>query len=223
LIYRRPSINPFPRSCSNRRGRCGLQPGTGYFQFSAYRRTGRKAGAPRRIFPRVDEIKCFIGILAGRENLRAVLALLFTGSGSTAGGYPKVVNHFIPRDFAVYGFDHRGHGRSPGSRGHINSWDEYRGDVKKFLQLIFSQERSQPVFLWGHSMGALIALDYLLRDPANLRRGHYTGSACPGRSRQATPGSYRPCSLRRFGRASPCPSDSTAKALSRDCWRCKGL
>lgn len=126
-------------------------------------------------FQGVDEIKLYWQSWRAEKTSRAVLAIIH-GFGEHSGRYPKVVNHFIPRDFAVYGFDHRGHGRSPGQRGHINSWDEYRGDVKKFLQLIFSQERSQPVFLWGHSMGALIALDYLLRDPANLRGAIISGA-----------------------------------------------
>lgn len=98
---------------------------------------------------------------------RAALAIIH-GFGEHSGRYMNVVSPFIPQGFAIYGFDLRGHGRSPGQRGHINSWDEYRGDVKIFLQIISQQEPHLPVFLWGHSMGALIALDYLLHAPAGL-------------------------------------------------------
>jgi alpha-beta hydrolase superfamily lysophospholipase len=39
-----------------------------------------------------------------------------------------------------------------------------------------SQEPALPVFLLGHSMGALIALDYLLHDPAGLRGAIVSGA-----------------------------------------------
>ncbi len=74
----------------------------------------------------------------------------------------NVVNSLLSRGYAVYGFDHRGHGRSRGQRGHINSWTEYREDVGAFLQWIANRESHRAIFLMGHSMGALVALDYLL-------------------------------------------------------------
>jgi alpha-beta hydrolase superfamily lysophospholipase len=87
-----------------------------------------------------------------------------------------VVNYLIPLGYGVYGFDLRGHGRSPGQRGHIHSWEEYRGDVKNFLHMISIQEPNQPIFMLGHSMGALIALDFLLHDPAGLRGAIVSGA-----------------------------------------------
>ncbi len=99
---------------------------------------------------------------------RAVIAIVH-GFGEHSGRYPNVVNHFVPRGYAVYGFDHRGHGRSPGKRGYINTWSEFRDDVHAFLQLVAEQEPNRPLFMLGHSLGGLIALEYVLRDPAGLR------------------------------------------------------
>ena len=99
---------------------------------------------------------------------RAVIAIVH-GFGEHSGRYPNVVNHFVPRGYAIYGFDHRGHGRSPGKRGHINAWSEFRDDVRAFLQLVAAQEPNRPLFLLGHSLGGLIALEYVLRDPTGLR------------------------------------------------------
>lgn len=87
-----------------------------------------------------------------------------------------IVNHLTLHGYVVYGFDQRGHGRSSGQRGHINAWEEYRGDVKSFLNLIREQELNLPVFLLGHSMGALVVLDYLLRQPAGLRGAIISGA-----------------------------------------------
>ena len=98
---------------------------------------------------------------------QAVLAIVH-GFGEHSGRYTNVVRHFVPRGYAVHGFDLRGHGRSPGQRGHINSWAEYREDVKAFLGHVARQEPGRPVFLLGHSLGSIIALDYALHHPQGL-------------------------------------------------------
>jgi alpha-beta hydrolase superfamily lysophospholipase len=84
----------------------------------------------------------------------------------------NVVNHLVPRGYVVYGFDLRGHGRSPGPRGYISSWADYRTDVKAFLGMIREQDTlsaGRPLFLMGHSMGGLIVLQYALHHPDGLR------------------------------------------------------
>lgn len=98
---------------------------------------------------------------------RAVLAIVH-GFGEHSGRYMNVVNHLVPRGYAIYSFDHRGHGRSPGQRGHINSWEEFRQDVRAFLQMVSAQEPGRPLFLMGHSMGGLIVLEYALHYPEGL-------------------------------------------------------
>ncbi|HYO58186.1 lysophospholipase [Archangium sp.] len=97
----------------------------------------------------------------------AVLAIVH-GFGEHSGRYQNVVGHLVPKGHAVYGFDLRGHGRSPGQRGHIGSWSEYREDVRAFLRWVSARESGRPVFLFGHSMGGLIVLDYALRHPEGL-------------------------------------------------------
>ncbi|MDP5018370.1 MAG: lysophospholipase, partial [Dolichospermum sp.] len=53
--------------------------------------------------------------------------------------------------------------RSPGQRGYINTWAEFRDDLQTFLNLIQQQQPGCPIFLLGHSLGGVIALDYTLR------------------------------------------------------------
>ena len=67
-----------------------------------------------------------------------------------------MVDWFVPKGYAVYAFDLRGFGHSPGPRGYINEWAEYRQDVKAFLEFMHEQEPGQAVFLLGHSMGGLV-------------------------------------------------------------------
>jgi len=106
---------------------------------------------------------------------RATLAIVH-GHGEHSGRYMNVVNSLLPHGYAVYGFDHRGHGCSRGQRGHINSWTEYREDVGAFLRWIANQEPHRAIFLMGHSMGALVVLDYVLHDSKGIRGAVISGA-----------------------------------------------
>jgi alpha-beta hydrolase superfamily lysophospholipase len=99
---------------------------------------------------------------------KAVLGILH-GAGGHCGQYASVSEDLASRGYAVYGYDRRGHGRSEGPRGHIDTWDENLGDVRAFLQVMGSELPDQQVFLLGQSAGGLIVLDYALQDGEGLR------------------------------------------------------
>ena len=92
---------------------------------------------------------------------RAAIAIVH-GVGEHSGRYGNVVEYMIPNQIGILGYDLRGHGRSPGQRGHIDSWMQYRIDLLRFLEMVRAQDLGCPVFLLGHSLGALIVLDYVL-------------------------------------------------------------
>lgn len=100
--------------------------------------------------------------------IEAIIALVH-GLGAHGSIFGNLVKFFSDRGLAVYGFDLRGHGRSPGQRGYINSWSEFREDLSAFLQLIITKEDRLPLFLLGQSLGGTIALDYALHYPALLQ------------------------------------------------------
>ncbi|MCC7165729.1 MAG: alpha/beta hydrolase [Anaerolineae bacterium] len=54
---------------------------------------------------------------------RAVIVMLH-GDFAHSGWYMNLPQHQVPRGYAVYAYDRRGWGRSPGQRGYINRWDE---------------------------------------------------------------------------------------------------
>lgn len=99
---------------------------------------------------------------------RATLAIVH-GFGEHSGRYANVVEYLVPKGYTVYGYDLRGHGRSPGQRGYINRWEEFREDTRAFLALVTREEPDRPLFLMGHSLGGLIVLDYAIRYPEGLR------------------------------------------------------
>ena len=98
---------------------------------------------------------------------RAALVLAH-GFGDHSGRYSRVVEALVPRGYAVYAFDQRGNGRSPGQRGWVKEWKEYREDLRLFLDHVGRQAGELPLFLWGSSVGGLLALEYAMHYPAGL-------------------------------------------------------
>jgi alpha-beta hydrolase superfamily lysophospholipase len=98
---------------------------------------------------------------------RAALAVVH-GFGEHSGRYRNLVDWFVPKGYSVHAFDLRGNGRSPGRRGYLSSFDEFREDVGIFLARVRDREPKRPLFLVGHSQGGLIVLNYVLHDPSGL-------------------------------------------------------
>lgn len=86
--------------------------------------------------------------------------VLVHGLGGHSGLFQHVVKALIPQGYALYGYDLRGHGRSPGQRGYINRWSEYRNDLACFIAMVQQQHPTAPCILLSHSLGSIISLDY---------------------------------------------------------------
>jgi acylglycerol lipase len=101
------------------------------------------------------------------KNFRRVMVVAH-GLGEHSGRYGNLVEYFIPRGYAIYALDHRGHGRSSGIRGHVNSFLHYRDDLATFIRKVREETGHDKVILVGHSMGGLISISYSLRHPETL-------------------------------------------------------
>ena len=91
---------------------------------------------------------------------RGVL-LICHGMGEHSGRYATVVDALVPDGWAVYGLDHRGHGRSGGVRVHVSHYADFLADLDTFRRMVATRHETRP-FLLGHSMGGQIALAYAL-------------------------------------------------------------
>jgi alpha-beta hydrolase superfamily lysophospholipase len=69
---------------------------------------------------------------------------------------------------AVYALDHRGHGRSGGPRALIDRVDDAVADLDQLVVLAGEASPGVPVFMLGHSMGAMIALRYAVHHQDRL-------------------------------------------------------
>jgi alpha-beta hydrolase superfamily lysophospholipase len=112
-----------------------------------------------------------VGAVAGRAwnpGGRAGTVGVVHGLGDHAGRYGRAVDALIARGFAVEAIDLPGHGRSYGPRGHVRSWNEYRGAIDSWWERP-RDPAPRPVAVVGHSMGCLVAFDFALRHPERLR------------------------------------------------------
>lgn len=107
------------------------------------------------------------GDTAGPVEPSGVL-LISHGIGEHSGRYGSVVETLLPDGWAVYGLDHRGHGRSGGTRVHVRRYDDLLQDFETFRREIVARHPGLPVFLLGHSLGGQIALAYALRHQDRL-------------------------------------------------------
>jgi alpha-beta hydrolase superfamily lysophospholipase len=56
------------------------------------------------------------------ESYPEAILLIAHGFAEHSGRYGNVVNYFVPRGYAVYAMDHRGHGKSQGERVHVDNF-----------------------------------------------------------------------------------------------------
>src|ERR1039458_3288927 len=80
--------------------------------------------------------------------------VLLHGYGDHAGRYLQFLQWMASRGIGCQAIDFRGQGRSTGRRGFVRKWEEYLDDLKVILDM---QDSSIPLFVLGHSHGALIA------------------------------------------------------------------
>lgn len=130
-----------------------------------------------------DQLRLFYQRWQG-DNAPKAIVVIVHGLGEHSDRYPNVINRLLPEGYVIYALDHRGHGRSPGRRGHIKSWSEYRQDLRAFLELVWEREAGKPVFLLGHSLGGLMTLEYVLHHPDRLQG---VIASAPGLSLAAAP------------------------------------
>ena len=84
--------------------------------------------------------------------------LLLHGVCEHSGRYEHVGSTLADAGYSVLAFDHYGHGRSGGVRGHVPSFDTFLDDVEDNLGEL--RDSGDPVVLMAHSLGGLIATSY---------------------------------------------------------------
>ena len=98
---------------------------------------------------------------------RAVVVICH-GVNSHSGQYLWSGERLAASGFAVYAYDHRGRGRSEGSRFYIDDVSDYTEDLGAFIALAKSREPGRKVFLLGHSAGGVVSCTWALDHQAEI-------------------------------------------------------
>jgi alpha-beta hydrolase superfamily lysophospholipase len=108
------------------------------------------------------------GFYTHPENPKGVVVLVH-GFGEHSGRYiEKVIPMLLASDLAVLAYDNVGHGKSSGKRGHCSSYSSLLNMLGDSIEEAKKRCPNLPVFLYGHSMGGNLVLNYALRREAKL-------------------------------------------------------
>jgi alpha-beta hydrolase superfamily lysophospholipase len=91
-------------------------------------------------------------------------ALVVHGLGEHAGRYANVAEPLAAAGLDVHGYDQRGFGASAGRRAYVDHWSDFHDDLEELLSALRAAHADRPLVLYGHSMGGLVTLGYVLSD-----------------------------------------------------------
>lgn len=98
------------------------------------------------------------------EQPKAVIQISH-GMGEHIGRYQDFAESLNAQGYSVFGADHRGHGKSckPENYGDMgeNGWLNTAADVTRLTEAIKQKHPELPVFLFTHSMGTMLAQQFL--------------------------------------------------------------
>lgn len=86
--------------------------------------------------------------------------LIIHGIGEYAARYDKIAEIFNIENIAVLSMDLRGHGLTEGVRGHASPRSSVMNDIDTLIEFTENKYGTKPIFIYGHSMGGNISLDY---------------------------------------------------------------
>ena len=115
-----------------------------------------------------DQIKIHGILWQPIEEPKAIIALVH-GMGEHSGRYRKVAEFFANKGVAIMAFDQRGHGKTDGDRGHISNFNQFLDGVEGLMDRVKLQFPNIPVFLYGHSLGGNVAINYALKRPSGIK------------------------------------------------------
>jgi alpha-beta hydrolase superfamily lysophospholipase len=98
------------------------------------------------------------------------------GFAEHSGRYGNLVEHLVPLGYALYALDHLGHGRSEGERVYVERFSDYVDTLVTFVDMVRAWQPGVPMVMFGHSMGGLIAANYLLDHAAGLAGAVLSGA-----------------------------------------------
>ncbi|PQJ77083.1 alpha/beta hydrolase [Polaribacter glomeratus] len=110
----------------------------------------------------------FYGQVWEAKSTKAVIVLVH-GMGEHSGRYTHVAKKLTENEYSVVAFDHFGHGKTTGKRGHNPSFEAVLESVTKTIEKAKEFFPEKPIFLYGHSMGGNAVINYSIRINHDLK------------------------------------------------------
>lgn len=102
------------------------------------------------------------------ENAARAAVILVHGICEHCDRYAYVIERLLAQGVDVYTFDQPGHGRSSGKKGHL-SYDQTLKIIDHIKHERLAESPDTPIFVYGHSMGGAIAIQYGYKYPKGLK------------------------------------------------------
>ncbi|MFD1314588.1 alpha/beta hydrolase [Namhaeicola litoreus] len=107
----------------------------------------------------------FFGKIYPSKKVNAVVIIVH-GLGDHLGRYEDfVIPELLNNDFSVLAYDQFGHGKTKGKRGYNPGFDQVLESLHIVVKKAVEMFPQKPIFLYGHSMGGNVVLNYALRSP----------------------------------------------------------
>jgi len=91
------------------------------------------------------------------------------GFSEHLGNYHSLGNALASAGFLAFGHDHAGHGKSEGMRACVESVDDFVTDVVDHCQVMVEKHGPRDLYIFGHSMGGMIAIRATIRFPNTFK------------------------------------------------------
>lgn len=91
------------------------------------------------------------------------IVIVVHGLGEHSGRYFYVAEKFTENNYAVISYDQFGHGKTTGKRGCNPGYKYVLNCLAKVIEKANKFYPNVPVYLYGHSMGGNVVLNYILR------------------------------------------------------------
>jgi alpha-beta hydrolase superfamily lysophospholipase len=109
-----------------------------------------------------DGVKLYAQLWSPDRQAKGAVTLVH-GFGEHSARYAHVAAALTSAGYALLTGDHRGHGRSQGLRGHAPTYDHLMDDIAALVAETERRFPGLPQFIYGHSMGGNLTLNYVLR------------------------------------------------------------
>lgn len=93
---------------------------------------------------------------------------LVHGLGEHSGRYENFARFFASKNINVLALDTFGHGQTEGKKGHTPKMEDYLWQIDYLVNSTKTFAPNVPTFLYGHSMGGCLVLNYLYKNQPNL-------------------------------------------------------